>query len=243
MPAAAKLVYALHGFLGKGGDWQGVAQNLAADTALFADNLFAPDSASVETFEINTVKMAEDIRRRFTGRSGKKIFLGYSLGGRLGLQLLKHDPELFDHYIFLSTNPGLPDSAVAERQQRRQHDQAWSRKITSQNWLAFLEEWNRQSVFSGSEQEPERMVSDYDLTKLQQALTLWSLAEQPDMSQVVRREQGRITWVAGVRDSKYVQLAQGLSETGSIRDFVRLEGGHRLWLDNPEAVARLIENI
>lgn len=243
MPAAAKLVYALHGFLGKGQDWQRVSQNLAADTEFFADTLFAPDSSSVEAFEINTAKMAEDIRRRFTDRSGKKIFLGYSLGGRLGLQLLKHDPELFEHYIFLSTNPGLPDSAVSERLQRRQHDQVWSRKITAQNWLAFLEEWNRQSVFSGSEQEPERMASDYDLTKLQRALTLWSLAEQPDMSQVIRREQGRITWVTGAGDSKYVQLAQGLRDAGFIRDFVRLEGGHRLWLDNPEAVARLIENI
>lgn len=243
MPAASKLVYALHGFLGSAQDWQTIAQGLTEDVAFYAESLFTPASAPIQNLEVTTDGLSERVRERFAGASSKKVFLGYSLGGRLGLHLLKHRPDLFDHYIFLSTNPGLPDAAVADRKQRLEHDRQWAQKLTQPNWQEFLAAWNAQSVFSGSGQEPRRSISDYDLEKLQQALVLWSLAKQSDMSEVICQQQKRITWCVGKHDHKYVQLAQNMRDKGYVDNFLELEGGHRLWLDAPEAVTRIIQNI
>src|SRR3989338_4075081 len=132
---SADLVYAVHGFLGQSSDWDSIKKNLP-QLNFVAEELFS-EKESIGIAAIHKFQ-------------GKKIFLGYSLGGRLGLQILKKTPELFDHYIFLSTNPGLQVSDLDGRKKRIINDEKWSEKITERNWADFLKEWNAQSVFEGS---------------------------------------------------------------------------------------------
>lgn len=244
------LIYALHGFLGKGSDWN-VLKNIlhkedsslgVLDINFIAEDLFDKNNSKPFNADI----FVNFFSKRLTSIEsfkGKKIFIGYSLGGRLGLQILEKMPEVFDHYIFLSTNSGLPQNAFQDRQIRIQNDLKWSEKISTENWDLFLNEWNSQTIFRGSHSEMPRDLNDYDLFKLKEALNIWSLGKQDDFSEVIRNNNFKITWMVGDRDQKFYEMAIELKKNKVLTDFVKIASGHRLCLDNAEAVFEVLKKV
>ncbi|AGH94705.1 alpha/beta fold hydrolase [Pseudobdellovibrio exovorus] len=240
-------VFALHGFLGQSSDWNQIQQKLKDSVDFHALDLFSKDSSVITDLSSYTSELAVQIQQRQSEsfstqdiKSRKRIFVGYSLGGRLGLHLLLNHSDLFDVYIFLSTNVGLPTSAYEERQQRIASDQRWAQQISESSWDLFLQKWNAQAVFAGSLQEPARHKSDYDLQKLQQSLDLWSVGRQQSFAEVVKEHQHKVHWIVGHRDTKYLNAAQNLHEQGCLQEVVPIDSGHRVWCDNPIAVANCI---
>jgi len=231
MPAT--LVYAIHGFLGRASDWVEV-EKILPNVSFVAEELFSKNQRL--DYFLTRVKSFESFQ-------GKKIFLGYSLGGRLGLQLLKKTPDIFDHYCFLSTNPGLPSQALEERKNRIIQDKNWSVKISKENWYLFLQEWNSQPLLQGANAAPQRDIKNYDLQKLQEAQLWWSLGKQEDFSETIRIHKEKITWAVGDRDKRYCAIAEDMKNKKILLDYKKLSSGHRIWLDNPSAVASIIDHI
>ncbi len=235
------LVYAMHGFLGNSSDWN-VLKSFLPEVDFIAAELFLKEQPKNQPIDYFLQRA-----KSFSSFQGKKIFLGYSLGGRLGLQLLKSNPELFDHYIFLSTHPGLKTTDLEERKNRILRDQKWSEKINEENWGSFLQEWNSQPVFQGSSTEPERHVGRYDLQKLKEGMVKWSLGKQQDFSNIIQLNNIKITWVVGERDEKYCALAENLAENSKgkkiVLNYKKVSSGHRIWLDNPAAVVEIIKKL
>lgn len=242
---SATLVYAIHGFLGESSDWSLIREDIKkkykGNLNFISEDLFAKDQQGILDFGKQADSIIKKIKS-FDSFAGKKILVGYSLGGRIALHILQQSPELFDHFIFLSTNPGLKNDAENERKNRIINDQKWSEKISMENWDEFLKEWNSQSVFAGSSSEPMRDPQNYDLLKLKESMVKWSLGKQTDFSNVLQMFNYKITWVVGSRDVKYCEIAEVLKSKGCINQFVKAEAGHRLWLDNPKAVAEIISS-
>ena len=95
------IVYAIHGFLGQSADWSAVKNNLLKDTEkqvvnFYAPDLFSPDSQPIQELEDYVDNLAVQIEEKCEAYENR-IFVGYSMGGRLGLHLLNQHPELFDH--------------------------------------------------------------------------------------------------------------------------------------------------
>jgi 2-succinyl-6-hydroxy-2,4-cyclohexadiene-1-carboxylate synthase len=224
------LICALHGFLGQGSDWEPV-KNLLSDFEWYTPDLFAPGHATDLTFS------------GAKSSPGKKVFVGYSLGGRIGLSVLKSQPQLFDHYIFVSVNPGFSDSDLASRKQRLQSDSEWADRISAGNWESFLKEWNKQGVFSASSVEPDRKVSDYDIPKLKESLKRWSLGAQPDYSELIKKNKSKITWIVGSKDLKFVALAEQLKQKNAIDSYLKIESGHRIPFDSPKKLSEIIRTV
>jgi 2-succinyl-6-hydroxy-2,4-cyclohexadiene-1-carboxylate synthase len=235
------LIYALHGFLGQGRDWDNIKSKLETEKINFtAEDLFSKSAPEILDLDQHAELLINKIQK---SQLKSKIFIGYSLGGRLGLHMLKQAPDLFDKWIFLSVNSGLSSLATEERRLRILNDKMWGQKITEKNWSSFLMEWNAQSVFAGSLKESARDASDYDLFKLQQSLQKWSLGLQADFSEVIKKNQSKIVWVVGDRDTKYVQHAEDLKNKEIILEYKKISAGHRIYLDNPADLAQIIESI
>ena len=220
------IIYAVHGFFGCAADWDAL-KNSIPDFNFVAEDLFSHQP------KIGTSSFANANR--------KKIFLGYSLGGRLGLRLLSENPKQFDHYIFLSTHPGLSDQQ--SKNLRIESDEKWADKINYENWPELQKSWNAQPVFAGSGSEPVRDVARYDLKKLKLALGEWSLGRQNDYSELIREHNQKITWVVGERDSKFCAIASDLENKKILSGYERISSGHRIWLDQPIAIANIIKKI
>lgn len=224
------IVGALHGFLGQGSDWDHVKHH-AADFKWHTPSLFAPGAHDDGSFKC------------LGSFTEKKIFVGYSLGGRIGLSILKNQPQLFDHFIFVSVNPGFKEEDTKSRIERINSDADWANKISTTNWDAFLKEWNSQSVFKNSTgSEPVRRAEDYNLQLLQNGLKKWSLGQQPDYSDLIRENKAHITWVVGSNDEKFVAMSEDLKKKNSIDSYVKIESGHRIPFDSPKKLADIIKS-
>lgn len=228
------LVFALHGFLGRGEDWKQVQSHCDSSIKWVAPNLFSKDSLRISEY----TKYVDQLFSKNKPQGTKKIFIGYSLGGRLGLHLLKKFSAQFDHFIFVSVNPGL--LSETEGLQRLASDAAWAEKLKTLSWDQFLTEWNNQPVFSKADAEPIRLEKDFDRDKLVQSLDTWSLGRQEDLRAVIQKHQHKITWVVGENDSKFLNIAEDLKQKKILLGYNKIFSGHRILFSNPSELAAII---
>ncbi len=235
------IIFALHGFLGQASDWNLIKKSFVANKSadFKAIDLFSPEALPILEFEDYIEDLSEEIDEIIAGKK-KKIFIGYSLGGRVGLHLLENNPDQFDHYIFLSTNPGLGENEQSEKNKRLMADMKWASLINDKNWISFLTEWNAQSVFSGSCAESEKNIGDYDLEKLKRALVVWSVSQQEHFLDLIAEFKEKITWVVGEKDIKYLKMAEDMKQKKILLDYKRISCGHRIWLDQPDEIVKLL---
>lgn len=238
------LIFAVSGFLGQGSDWNTFKSQLNEKFDFKTVNLFSP--SVLKTTSLSSFNFVDYLSKEIQSVSSvykKRIFLGYSFGGRLGLKLMNQNPDLFDEWVFVSTGVGLVGNNSEERAARLENDKNWARKMTLGNWNLFLKEWNAQGIFKDSIEEPERLLKDYDISLLRHALVSQSLAVQPDFRELVKANKNKLRWVVGSKDEKYFKMAEEMKALGCIDSFESLNGAHRLTFDAPLDLADLFNKI
>jgi 2-succinyl-6-hydroxy-2,4-cyclohexadiene-1-carboxylate synthase len=141
------VIWCLHGFLGRGGDWDFLLQ---AGFEIRAPSLFAGDS-------LDTIQPASD-----------DVLLGYSMGARLALHLMQ------SHRVAKAV---LVSAGVAPHEPGRDElDETWAQRFESEPWDSIIEAWNSQAVFGRRKNPLTRNESDFDRHALATALRQWSPA-------------------------------------------------------------------
>jgi 2-succinyl-6-hydroxy-2,4-cyclohexadiene-1-carboxylate synthase len=222
----SNFIYALHGFLGQGTDWTQSFSNWDSCNQIVCPSYFSDPGftdLSVNQFYKN---MNDSIVEKFK----RKVFVGYSLGGRIGLQLLDLHPEAFDHYVFISVHSGFSDEA--QKAVRLKSDQTWIDYIQHKSWLEFEGAWNQQEVLKGTKTVP-RLEGNYDKKRLAMSLSAHSLGRQKDYSGLIQKYQHKISWIIGDQDTKFLNLAEELKQKKILLDYKRISSGHRILFDNP----------
>lgn len=190
---------------------------------------------------------------RFLKTGEKCLVVGYSLGGRMAVQLVDLFPQYFKGMMALSTHPGL--TTDAERSERRLQDQLWSARFGSPTfgpagsgpdvWKQIEHDWNQQAVFLKDERRafPEPTKEFQKRCELQ--LKHLSLGHQADMRPSLIKSSVPQLWVTGSLDTKFSNLASELSRAseGRIRHVLQPGGGHRWpWTAPPEEVSKLVKD-
>lgn len=157
------------------------------------------------------------------------VLLGYSMGGRLALQLLER--ERFRCAIIVSAGLNAPDPERVAR------DEAWARRFESDDWSSLMRDWNAQAVFGGH--VLERREENYDRAELARQLREWSPAVLPPPN--LEAIATPLLWIAGERDAKYVAIArEAVARLPHAELWIAPNAGHRVPWEQPEAfVARL----
>lgn len=125
----------LHGFLGTGEDWEEMLPFFEERYFCIAYDLPESDIVAAVKKEIEKI-------------SPKPILIGYSMGGRIALQLQEHAAAV----VALSANPGL--KSEEQKEIRRKADEEWAQKILHRPWREFLDEWYGQSIFASLHGKP-----------------------------------------------------------------------------------------
>jgi pimeloyl-ACP methyl ester carboxylesterase len=137
----------LHGFLGRGSDWDFLRD---AGFEVTAPSLFSGDSlADIEPGPQDTL-------------------LGYSMGARLALQILQK--RRVAKAVLVSAGLTFHEPG------RRELDDTWARRFESEPWESVIAAWNGQSVFGGRANPLPRNEGDFDRRRLAAALREWSPA-------------------------------------------------------------------
>lgn len=217
-------VLALHGFLGRGGDWDGVKAASPGDFEWHCPDLFAPGGGDW---------------RQPPASVGKAWLAGYSFGARLALRWLLEEPRRWHGALLLSANPGNFQTDAA-RSARRESDAAWASAFRDESWDGLIPRWNAQDVLAGGA-VPPRTEADYDRGKLADALEHFSVADQ--FIEAARLE-GSLVWMAGARDAKFTGLLEAMREAGFPGVFHAVPGaGHRLLHEAPREVALALDRL
>ena len=238
-------VVCLHGFLGDPQEWQPVAQALGPGLRCRTPALPGHDGAPPpgETFEALAdalwARLASDLPPRFA-------LVGYSLGGRLALALAERHPQRISALILEGAHPGLQDASA--RAQRRRHDDAWARRLSTGSWLENLDAWYRQPVFADLSEARRRALiqrrAGHDPQHLAATLRAASLAGQPDLRPALRRLPAPSAYIAGARDQTFSAIADDLATQTQGLTVVKIDGvGHNCHAEAPEAVAAVIQRI
>ena len=161
---------------------------------------------------------------RGEGQGEGQILLGYSMGGRLALQLLAS--RSFPKAIIVSAALNAPDPARLIR------DEEWARRFESEEWSTLMRDWNAQPVFDGH--VLERREEDYDRAELARQLREYSPAVLPPPR--LESIETPVLWIAGERDVKYVEIAErAVARLPHGELWICPDAGHRVPWEQPEA--------
>jgi len=160
------------------------------------------------------------------------VLLGYSLGGRLALHALLAGAR-YHRAIFVSTGLGVEGSEA--RATRRASDEAWARRFENEDFDSVIADWNAQPVLAGP--SLARSLDDYD----PRALREWSSGALPPVASHLHELTIPTLWIAGARDSKYVDEAKRAASL--VRDgrvVIVEDAGHRVPWERPEEFMRTL---
>lgn len=150
--------------------------------------------------------------------------VGYSLGGRIALQLPCKDK------ILISSHLGI--LSIQEREQRKKWQGEWLEHFETLPSALFFRKWYTQPLFSSLSSElRETLIAKRSLTNPKEFLPLFlecSLLNQPLYSPQ--------KLIFGKKDSKYCKMYRNFLDAEGVED-----SGHICHLENPKGCANAIK--
>jgi 2-succinyl-6-hydroxy-2,4-cyclohexadiene-1-carboxylate synthase len=232
----------LHGFAGTRHTWEEVGAHMGRHDAgrqgyrpLALDLPGHGDAADVEspiTFEGSVEHVLAHCPERFA-------LAGYSLGGRIALQVALAAPERVSRLVLVSTTAGISDTA--ERKRRREADRRLADELERIPYDAFIERWRDQPLFA---QDPPAVralaVADHRRNRpgaLAAALRGLGTGEMEPVWDRLGTLQMPVLVIAGERDEKFRALGERLVVPLVDGRLLTVPGGHVLPLETPAELA------
>lgn len=258
---------ALHGFMQSGAAWQPVAKYLAHGHCAYAIDLAghgqsdATRDPQAYTIDGQVAMLAAFIQQVMmpankaaveaagTGRAQTHVHVvGYSMGGRIALELALQHPELV--YTLVLESAGLGPADEEARAALAQRAAKWAADLREGGIEAFVDAWEQLPLFASQQRLPqtvrdavraERLANDAEAM----ALAVENGGQHTMQTNRQNRERLSYAWtpvlyICGTRDDKYLAQAEDLVHMGL--DTKALMGGHNLHLEQPDAFGRALED-
>jgi 2-succinyl-6-hydroxy-2,4-cyclohexadiene-1-carboxylate synthase len=233
-------VVLLHGFSGTGRAWDGVAARLRREGYRpLAPDLLGHGTASEcdppITFAGCVSHVLAVAPERFT-------LCGYSLGGRVALQVALGAPERVSRLVLVSTSPGIEDAA--ERAERRRADQQLADELEEGPFEDFIDRWRRQPLFADDPPEVGRLAREHQRRNRPAALAAVlrgvGTGEMEPLWGKLAQLTTPVSVVVGERDAKFRELGERMVRLVPDANLIVLAGGHNLPLENPSGLAGVL---
>lgn len=193
------MIHVLHGFLGSPSDFEFLKGDEVILHDLYDKN-FDP--------KINS----ED------------VVIGYSMGGRIALELATKVDFNLQKLILINSNPGLVTEE--EKDLRRIWEDSVLDRLKTMNVEDFFHYWNSLPIFDHDEPlapiEEERFELSKDL------FHNFRLSTQKNYLPLILKHLNRVQWIIGLKDTKYMTLAEEVLLPNDI-GVSGIDGGHRLF--------------
>lgn len=175
---------------------------------------------------------------------GDAIYCGYSMGGRLALQLALDDPARVRALILVSASAGIADPAA--RAERRALDHERAQEIDALGVAEFLRRWLAQPLFATL--SPDLAMLDaraahLDSRQLVHQMTTLGQGAMEPLHERLHELRVATTVVVGRADTRYSALGHGLVENIPGARLAEIDGGHALPLEQPAALAAVLAEV
>lgn len=234
----------LHGFSGRGADWEPIIARLADRFECIAVDLpghglteLPPDPARYR------IEAAAADLAALLAQTGPAHVLGYSMGGRLALYLGRYHAEGVRSLWLESASPGL--RSEADRADRRRADEALAARIIADGISAFVAYWESLPLWDSQRDLPEVMRANQraarlanDAAGLAGSLRGMGTGVQPSLWDELSGLPMPVHIAAGARDAKFSAIAEAMVGAMSGTSLWIAPGvGHNIHLEMPDAFA------
>ncbi len=228
----------LHGFMGNLKDWERVP--FTPPRGLYIDLPFHGKShqSSITTWN-DCLRSLIDLISTF---GGPRILVGYSLGGRIALQLISDHPNMFHGLFCESASFGIKDEQ--EREQRKLKDDLLFANIKDQEgFIRFLKIWYELPLFKAIKNKDDLISrrSHGDFKKYQKALQVLGPGNQPYIFNEALNYKNKIHFLAGTTDRKYCEIAKLWKSHGGKSSLFK-GSSHNIHWDQPQEFARYLND-
>lgn len=162
------------------------------------------------------------------------ILIGYSMGGRVALDLAQKSNYNFRRLVLINAHPGLPDEEL--KMQRKEFETKVLQELQARTKSEFLDWWNSLPIFT-FDQPIE--VSDERFKESSALFAKYRLSEQEDHLPLMQKHHEKILYIAGLFDEKYMELVSEVLLPSGIT-VKGIPGGHRLF-QHPNELKHILQ--
>jgi 2-succinyl-6-hydroxy-2,4-cyclohexadiene-1-carboxylate synthase len=180
------------------------------------------------------------------GAGANELLVGYSMGGRVALDLATRLEDAFTHVIAVSADLGLADAAA--RASRVAEDETRATEIERDGLEAFVDRWQALPLFASQARLPARTLDAQRRMRLAntEAGLAWALrhlgtGRMPDLRAPLGASSVAVTFAAGSLDAKFTKLAEEGARLAQRGDWAAFHDvGHNVPLEAPKRLAHLV---
>lgn len=246
----------LHGFMQSGDGWWVVAPHLAQDHCVYAFDLVGHGlSDRPENPEAYTVAAEADAVAAFIeevvakeaaaddekpGQRHRTHLLGYSMGGRVALEVALMHGDLL--YSLILESAGFGPADEEERAAVEARDAEWVDRLREGDIESFVSYWESLPLFATQQRLPEpikqavraeRSANDAAaMARVLEGMGQHAMRSRDENLAMLDCVWMPVLYLAGTRDEKYRDIAEGMLKQGF--DAKALMGGHNTHLEVPE---------
>jgi 2-succinyl-6-hydroxy-2,4-cyclohexadiene-1-carboxylate synthase len=225
----------LHGFLGSHLDFLPLLDDLRSYHCHLID---LPSHGKSPFISPILATIEEHIHTIIKTLSQKPLLVGYSLGGRIAMQIAEKLP--IKGLFTFSSHIGLQNNT--EKEERLDKDRLWQERLTTLSSKDFLTLWYKQAPFASLQRKPELLKNLYETRNLSNPHALSSLLEEIGLAkQPLLSSFPCPTCLAfGEYDVNYKHLYEKF--VPSIPQIEIPEAGHSVLIENPSYCAKAIKS-
>jgi 2-succinyl-6-hydroxy-2,4-cyclohexadiene-1-carboxylate synthase len=238
----------LHGFMGSHTSFRELIPSLSEFCNPITIDLLGhgETEGSEMHYRFASKEQSADLIKLISEQFQYPLFLyGYSMGGRLALQVALQRTDLIQGLILESTTFGIENEQ--ERQARQALDGQRADSIIG-NFNQFLEEWKKLPIFE-SEFLTEQMRNDIeeiqkrqDPVSMSNSLLGFGTGIMPCVKEHLNILSMPVKLLAGAKDQKFVNVMSTMQtriKPASLEIFEK--ANHRVHLEQPEALVQTIK--
>ena len=253
-PAKPTIVL-LHGFLGDRRDMEPLRReiNAASFDCVSVDLPHHGDSAQLVPQSVDAVAVLAEQLATGWPATARFVLVGYSMGGRIAMQLAAKNPVQIDGVVVLGSSPGTED--LPKRRARADSDNRLASRLRRMDGAAFAawlrDEWYTAPLWGNSlraahcarfEAMLQRRLDGARPADRAASLERETVGRQAPLWSWLASTMIPVLYLAGADDPSYAPLAPRISACNAAgRVEARLVGGsaHAMLLEAPNAVAEL----
>ena len=233
----------LHGFMGSGRSFQHLIPQLQQFcNPVTIDMLGHGETEGAELhYRFSTNEQVADLSKHIGEQLRIPSFLyGYSMGGRMALQLSLHRQDLFSGVILESSTFGI--EGETERQARQALDAKRSDDLLG-NFEGFLDNWKKMPLFDTSTASDQLLDQVNEIQQQQNPLWLanslqgFGTGTMPCIRHGLSKIAIPVELIVGEKDSKFIHLNRQMEKELQDAELHTVKNaGHRVHLDQPETL-------
>jgi 2-succinyl-6-hydroxy-2,4-cyclohexadiene-1-carboxylate synthase len=230
----------LHGFCGTHRTWDEVIAHLGSQRyrPLALD---LPGHGKLSSYK-RPITFERCVEEVLVASPERFVLCGYSMGGRIALNVALSAPERVDRLVLVSSTAGIEDAS--ERAARRAADHALADQLESIPFEDFIARWRARSLFAEESPRASALArEDHRRNRpecLAAALRGVGTGEMEPLWQRIGDLEMPAQIVVGERDAKFRALAERMHGLLPHADIDLVPGGHAVPLESPAALARAL---